>query len=152
MGTLKTVKAAGSAMVTDGAAHVVPIGMPGSTSSYWMVAETVAANLDGATELWTSATGCLEFTISIFDGMTGGTDWAVACWDTTTVTTGLLAVAANVVATGPAGTADGSACVNACGVCQPGQSIRVVSSDGTRIKLIGVLGNAAHKYLLTVVA
>ena len=152
MGTLKTVKAAGSANVTDGVAHVASVGMPGSTSSYWMVAETVAANLSGATELWTSATGCLEFSISIFDGMTGGTDWAVACWDTTTVTTDLLAVAANVVATGPAGTADGSACVNAAGICQPSQSIRVVSTDGTRIKAIGVVGVAAYKYLLTVVA
>jgi hypothetical protein len=128
------------------------IGSLGATSSYWMVAETVAANLSGATELWTSATGCLEFSVSIFDGMTGGTDWAVAVWDDATDATALKAVAANVIATGPAGTADGSACVNTAGICQPSQSIRVVSPDGTRIKAIAVVGNAAHKYLLTVVA
>lgn len=152
MSTLQNWAGIESVNITGGAIHVASVGITASVSSYWMVAETVAANLSGATEIWTSSTGCLAFEVHPFDGMTGGTDWLVAVFDTTTDTTALKLVAANVISTGPAGTADGSACANAAGTTQPSTPIRVSADPAARIKSIAVVGNAATKYLLTIVA
>lgn len=132
-------------------ARIVGISNYGGAYSQWMAAETVAANISGATELWTSATGCSGFEIQVFDGMTGGTDWLVAGWDSVASGTTIVTALASIISTGPAGTADGTAVANTAGIMQPSQTLRVVAHDEP-IRAIAAVGNAAHKYLLTIYA
>lgn len=121
----------------------------GSQQTIAMVAEDGAADLSGATEIWSSATGCTAFDIKLFATVTAGTTYLAVGWDTeesaTEIKTALAAVQTSI------GTPDGNAVANTAVITDQSQVLRVTAADGTRIKTIAAVGNAAHKYFLTVV-
>lgn len=140
-------------MIDDGIVWVGNVGVSGAVSGQWMVCETVAANLTGATEIYASDTGCKQaFLLPV--GFTNGTTWIVAAWDTVNDATAVKAVLANVITTGPAGTADGSANTNTAAMTLESQRMITIgpAPDGARIKQIAAIGNAATKYYLITIS
>jgi len=125
----------------------------GAPSTVKLIAEGAGADLSGATEIWTSASGCNGFEIRIWDAATDfvqGTDWLAVAWGTTndggTAIKTVLATAVTQM-----GTTDGTEIANCIIVTQATEVLRVGVTSG-KIYNVAAVGADDHPYLLTIYA
>ena len=151
MATMKTVKSAGSTMVTDGVMHVASTGIPGSVFGLVLDAPVDEPN-DTTGEIWNSATGAK--TIVVRSLITPGSGEAtIVGWSTTSGDTDVEANLALAVATHAS--PDGEEYPNQAFLTPLVAEVLIVWDGVTTIKRLAAQSTAAgtaHKVAVTYVA
>ncbi len=142
----------GTALVSVGNALQVAT-LAGAPYTVKLIAEGAGADLSGATEIWSSASGCNGFEVRIWDAATDfvqGTDWLAVAWGTTD-DSGAAVKTVLATAVTQMGTSTGAEMANVVILTQATEVLRITAMGG-KIYNVAAVGADDHPYLLTIYA